>query len=56
MRTPRLFYLGYMVLHSIPSRPDPRPINVEYLQSQHPSRANQSRAVTSDSIQALVTT
>ena len=54
--TPSLFYLGYTVVpHSIPSRPNQRPINVEYLQAQHPSRASQSRAFTSDSIQALVT-
>ena len=38
--TPSLFYLGYTVPHSIPSRPSRRPINVEYFQAQHPSRAN----------------
>ena len=48
-------YLGYTVPHSIPSRPNQRPINIEYFQAQHPSRANQPRAFTSDSIQALVT-
>ena len=41
--------------HSIPSRPNQRPITVEYFQAQHPSRANQPRASISDSIQALVT-
>ena len=55
MHTPRLFDLGYTVPHSIPSWPNQRSINVEYFQSQHPSRANQPRAFTSDSIQALVT-
>ena len=54
MRSPRLFYLGYTVPHSI-ERPNQRPINVECFQAQHPSRANQPRAFTSDSIQALVT-
>ena len=54
MRTPSLFYLGYTALpHSTPSRPNQRPINVEYFQAQHPSRANQPRAFTSDSILAL---
>ena len=38
-----------------PERPNQRPINVEYFQAQHPSRANQAIAFTSDSIQALVT-
>ena len=56
MRTPSLFYLGYTEPHSILSRPNQRPINVEYFQAQHPSWANQPRAFTSDSIQALVTT
>ena len=51
-------------LYSTPHYPEPaqstsnqRPINVEYFQAQHPSRANQpiNRAFTSDSIQALVT-
>ena len=55
MRTPSLFYLGYTVPRSIPSRANQRPIKVEYFQAQHPNRANQPRAFTSDSIQALVT-
>ena len=55
MRAPSLFYLGYTVPHSIPTRPNQRPINVEYFQTQHPSRANRPRAFTSDSIEALVT-
>ena len=46
MRTPRLFYLGYTVPHSIPSRPNQRPMKVEYFQAQRPSRANQPRAFT----------
>ena len=52
MRTPSLFYLGYTEPHSILSRPNQRPINVEYFQAQQPSRANQPRVFTSDSIQA----
>ena len=55
MRTPSLFYLGYALPHSIQSRPNQRPINVQYLQAQHPRRANQPTAFTSDSIEALVT-
>ena len=55
MRTPSLFHLGYTVPHSIPSPSNQRPINVEYFQAQHRSRANQRRAFTSDSIIALVT-
>ena len=56
MRTPSLFYLGYTaVSHSTPSRLNQRPINVESFRAQHPSRENQPRAFTSDSIQALVT-
>ena len=47
--------LGYTVPHSIPSRPNQRLINVEDFQTQHPCQANQPRAFTSDSIQALVT-
>ena len=54
MRTSSLFYLGYTVPHRIPSPPNQRPINVEYFQAQHLSRANQSGAFTSDSIQAMV--
>ena len=48
-------YLGYTVPHSIPSRPNQRPISVESFRAQHPSRANQPRALRSDSIQALDT-
>ena len=48
-------YLGCTIPHSILSRPNQRPINVEYFQAQHPCRANQPRALTSDSIQVLVT-
>ena len=56
MRTPSLIYLGYTaVSHSTPSRLNQRPINVESFQAHHPSRENQPRAFTSDSIQALVT-
>ena len=55
MRTPCLFYLDYTVPDSIPSRPNHRRINVEYFQAQHPSRANQPRTFTRDSIQARVT-
>ena len=41
MRTPSWFCLGYTVPHSIPSRPNQRPINVESFRTQYPSQANQ---------------
>ena len=45
-------FLGYTAAsHSTPSRLNQRPINVESFQAQHPSRENEPRAFTSDSIQ-----
>ena len=55
MRTPSLFCIGYILPHSIPSRLNQGPINVEYFQAQRQSRVNKPKAFTSDSIQALVT-
>ena len=56
MSAPSLFYVSslHSTPHSIPRQPNQRPINVDYFQAQHPSRANQPRTFTSDSIQALV--
>ena len=51
MRTPSLFYIRC----TGPQESRAGRINLESFQAQHPSRPNQPRAFTGDSIQTLVT-